>query len=417
VTQAAVPSASAEWRNHYMLPVSAMFGYSVSVIHIYGIYPYILPVTEDFGWTRGQFTGAFTFAILVQALFAVPVGILVDRLGSRRLGLAGVVLVCLGFALFGTSSGTLTNWYVMWGIMTLVALPVQATVWTSAVATRFTASRGTAFAITLCGASIAQFVFPPLATSLIGSYGWRTAFIWHGLIWMAVVLPFVFFFFRGARDKGRLDAAVLQPTAALLGGVSFSDGLRSSVYVRLLLASLFFTFTIVALNYQFMPILAGWGIEPTRAAWLASLIGLASIAGRLGTGYLIDRLRASHVGGLVFLLPVLSVLLLLYGQGYAATPALIAIMLGLTLGAEVDVIVYLTTRFFGLASFGALYGGLLAALSIGTAIGPLVASLIFDATGSYDRFFWLAIVLLLLSSAALFTLPRPPELVSDAPPE
>jgi len=82
-------------------------------------------------------------------------------------------------------------------------------------------------------------------------------------------------------------------------------------------------------------------------------------------------------------------------------------MLGLTLGAEVDVIVYLTTRFFGLKNFGALYGGLLAALSIGTATGPLVASVIFDQTASYDPFFWLAIGLLLLSSLSLFTLPTP----------
>lgn len=410
-TVAAPPSpAIAEWRNHFMLPVSAMFGYSVSVIHIYGINPYIIPVTTEFGWTRAQFTGAFTFAILVQALLAVPVGILVDRFGSRVLGLFGVALTCGAFAIMGLSSGDLTNWYLMWGIMTLAALPVQATVWTSAVATRFTASRGMAFAITLCGASIAQFAFPPLATKLIGAYGWRTAFVWHGLIWLAIVLPMVFMFFRGARDIKRAPAHAEQRVAPVLDGISFAEGLRSSIYVRLLLASLFFTFTVVALNFQFMPILAGWGMVAIDAAWLASLIGLSSIAGRLGTGYLIDRFRASHVGGLVFLLPVIAVLLLLYGQGSVAAPAAIAIMLGLTLGAEVDVIVYLTTRFFGLMSFGALYGGLLTALSIGTATGPLVASMIYDATGSYDQFFMLAIGMLLLSSLCLFTLPKPQEI-------
>jgi MFS family permease len=404
------PGGAAEWRNHFTLPVAAMFGYSVSVIHIYGINPYIIPVTTEFGWTRAQFTGAFTFAILIQALLAVPVGMLVDRFGSRKLGLAGIFMICLAFTTLGTADGGLTNWYLLWGLITLTALPVQATVWTSAVASRFTASRGLAFAITLCGASIAQFAFPPLATKLIGAYGWKTAFLWHGMIWLAIVLPFVFFFFRGARDGRKAKDAGPHAPATTLDGMSFRDGLRSPVYVRLLLASLFFTFTIVALNYQFMPILAGWGIEATNAAWLASLIGLASIAGRLTTGYLIDHFRASHVGALVFLLPVVAVLLLLDGQGNALAPALVAIMLGLTLGAEVDVIVYLTTRFFGLKSFGALYGGLLAALSIGTAIGPLVASMIFDKTNSYDQFFWLAIGLLLLSSLSLFTLPKPPQI-------
>jgi MFS family permease len=407
------PGAGAEWQSHAMLPFAAMFGYSISVIHIYGINPYIIPVTAEFGWTRAQFTGAFTFAILIQALLAVPVGMMVDRFGSRKLGLAGVVMVCLAFTTLGTADGDLTNWYLLWGLITLVALPVQATVWTSAVATRFTASRGLAFAITLCGASIAQFAFPPLATKLIGLYGWKTAFLWHGLIWLAIVLPFVFFFFRGARDVKRTKESPREAPSRALDGMSFKDGLRSSIYVRLLLASLFFTFTIVALNYQFMPILSGWGIEPTNAAWLASLIGLASIVGRLATGYLIDHFRASYVGSLVFLLPVVAVLLLLYGQHYAPAPALVAIMLGLTLGAEVDVIVYLTTRFFGLRNFGALYGGLLAALSIGTAIGPLIASMIFDRTGGYDPFFWLAIGLLLASSLSLFTLPKPPAIEEE----
>jgi MFS family permease len=396
-----------EWRSYASLPIAAMFGYSVSVIHIYGVYPYIVPVTTELGWTRAEFTGAFTAAILVQALFAVPLGMLVDRFGSRRLGLAGIVLLCMAFTLLGTASGSLVNWYLLWGLITLVALPVQATVWTSAVASRFTASRGMALAVTLCGASVAQFVFPPLGTWLIGAFGWRTAFLYHGLIWLAVVLPIAFLYFRGAHDHGQ-PRAPEQPGDGT--SATFAEGLRSSIYLRLFFASLAFTFCVIALNFQFMPILSDWGIAPATAAWIASLTGLASIAGRLGTGFLIDRFRASWVGGSVFLLPVTAVLLLLFGREIAATPAVVAILLGLTLGAEVDVIVYLTTRYFGLRSFGALYGGLLAALSIGTAIGPLVASTIFDVTHSYDRFFWLAIALLAASSAALFSLPRPPVL-------
>ena len=285
---------------------------------------------------------------------AIPLGILVDRLGSRKLGLVGVVMVCLAFAALSTATADLGKWYLLWGVITLAALPVQATVWTSAVASRFNASRGLALAVTLCGASIAQFAMPPLATGLIGSYGWRTAFLAHGLIWLAVVLPFIFFCFRGARDVSNAKAEV----AADLEGLSFWDGQRSTIYVRLLIASLSFTFTVVALNFQFMPLLSDWGIAPVRAAWFASLIGLASIFGRLSIGWLIDRYPAPLIGGAVFLLPVLAIMLLLTGQGDGWTPALVAILLGFTLGAEVDVLVYLTTRFFGLKNFGALYGGL-----------------------------------------------------------
>jgi predicted MFS family arabinose efflux permease len=220
-----------------------------------------------------------------------------------------------------------------------------------------------------------------------------------------VVLPFVFIWFRGAHDLP-VKAAAPVPDKH---GMEFRDGLRSSVYVRLLIASLFFTFTVVALNLQYMPLLSDWGIPPDTAKWFASLIGLASIAGRLGIGWLIDRFNAARIGGMVFLLPVLSALLLLFGRDFAATPALVAILLGFTLGAEVDVIVYLTTRFFGLKNFGALYGGLLGALSIGTALGPYAAARVFGHTGSYEAFFWVALGLTLIASLSLFSLPRPPE--------
>lgn len=396
-------TARAEWKAHPMLPIAAMFGYSVSVIHIYGINPYLIPVTTEFGWTREQFTWAFTLAILFQAVMSVPLGMLVDRIGARKLGLAGIFLVCLAFTALGSATADLGRWYGLWAIITLVALPVQATVWTSAVASRFNASRGMALAVTLCGASIAQFAMPPLATALIGSFGWRTAFVWHGLIWLALVFPFVFFAFRGAHDV----AAAKAQAAPALDGMHFRDGLRSTIYLRLLIASLFFTFTVVALNFQFMPLLSDWGIAPTRAAALASLIGLSSIAGRLCIGWLIDHYRASHVGGVVFLLPIFAILLLLQGHGDGWTPVVVAILLGFTLGAEVDVLVYLTTRFFGLKNFGALYGGLLGALSIGTAVGPLIASRIFDQTRSYDQFFMIALGLLVCASLSLFSLPRP----------
>lgn len=395
-----------EWRSHATLPFAAALGYSVSVIHIYGINPYLIPVTEEFGWTRAQFTGAYTMAILFQAICAIPLGMLVDRIGSRRLGLAGAALVCLAFSLLGTASGSLLNWYLLWGLITVVALPVQATVWTGAVATRFEKSRGMAFAVTLCGASLAQFLFPPVANALIESRGWRPAFMIHGIGWLLIVWPLIFLFFRGKRDPGR-DGAKPAPAAAF-AGMGIVEALKSSIYLRLLLASLCFTFTVVSLSYHFLPIMSGKGFSGSEAAWLTSLIGLASIAGRIGTGWLIDRYRASLIGAVSFTLPIVAVLILMSGGGGAWAAATAAILLGLTLGAEVDVIVFLTSRYFGLRNFGALYGGPLAALSIGSAIGPLIASSIFDADQSYDSFFWLAIGLSLAAALALLTLPRPP---------
>ena len=399
-------TAREEWGAHYTLPLVAALGYATSVIHIYGLGPYIEPISTDFGWTRTQTTIGLTISTFIQAIFGILIGYTVDRKGPRPFALIGVLLTCGAFALLGTATGKPSNWYMLWVVMAVATLPVQATVWTSAVASRFETSRGLAFAVTLCGASVATALFPWLGTKLIAAYGWQQAMAVQAAIWAALAFIPIFLFFRGALDERKSVTADEAP-ARVLDGVGLGEGVRSWVYVRLVIASLLFTFTIVALTVHFLPIVTGKGFSREAAAGIAGLIGLASIAGRLGTGLLLDRYPASRVGATVFLLPVIGCLLLLLGGASAPTLSLAAIMIGLTLGAEVDVIVYLTTKHFGLKNFGALYGGLLCALSIGTAFGPLAASKVFDSTGNYGAFLWLTIGFMAASSLALFSLPRP----------
>lgn len=405
MTERTSQSALAEWRSHFMLPVAAALGYATSVIHIYGLSPYIEPVSTSFSWSRTQTTAGLTLATLVQALMSIPVGLAVDRYGPRILGVIGVLLSVSAFALIGTADGGMVNWYLLWFVMTLATLPVQATIWTSAVASRFEASRGLAFAVTLCGASIAQALFPYLGARLIAAYGWQQAMSYQALIWIALAFPIIFFFFRGARDSKGLAPAKPE-TAQQLSGTSFAEGLRSTIYLRLFFTCLMLTFAMVALSIHFVPLLTAKGATATEAAGMASLIGLASIVGRLGTGALIDRFPAARVGALVFLLPAAGALVLIYSGASGPGPLIAAALIGLTLGAEIDVIVYILTRYFGLRSFGALYGALLAALSVGTAIGPLVAANVFDRTGSYEPFLWVTFGLMIASSAALASLPR-----------
>jgi len=260
--------------------------------------------------------------------------------------------------------------------------------------------------VTLCGASVAAAVFPVMGAFFVERFGWRTAMALQAAAWILVSFPVILLFFRGAYD-GRRTAAEDGPHAPRdLAGASVRQALTSSIYARLFVASLLFTFTILAVVVHFVPILTDRGAEPVTAAGIASFVGLFSIVGRLGTGLMLDRFPAPMVGAAVFLLPVAGALLLLSAGSSHAALVLAAGLIGLTLGAEIDVIVYLTTRYFGLRNFGALYGGLLAALSIGTAVGPLVAARVFDETGNYDLFLWGTTGFMLASSLALFSLPR-----------
>lgn len=395
--------AMAEWRNFWYLPIAASLGYATAVMYVYSMGPYIEPIQEEFGWSRAQISSGITIAAFLSAIFCIPIGILVDRIGPRRVGLVGVTLMCGCVALLGTATGTRGNWIFLWCLLAFSTLWVQATVWTSAVNSRFVASRGLALAITLSGASVSATIFPIMATWLIEQYDWRTSYMAMGGIWIAIVLPIMFFCFRGAQDQKKTEASTTTEQVELTG-ISIAEGYRSATLYKLLMASGFFAFTAIGLVVHFVPILKDSGADALAAAGVASLIGIFSIIGRLGTGFLLDRLPAHLIGAVAFVIPIIACVLLLMDGSNPVNQTIAAAIFGLTLGSEVDVIAYLAAKYFGLKNFGALYGALVMALSLGTAFGPLGAGAIFDYYQSYEPFLMLAAVLMGSSALALFSL-------------
>ena len=403
-------TAKAEWRSFWSLPVASAFGYSTAVLHAYSLGPFIEPLQKDFGWSRGQISTGIVITGTVGAAFSIPIGLLVDRLGPRPIALIGVLLMTGAFALLGTATGDTTNWLLLWGLLAFANLWLQATVWTSAVASRFEQSRGLAFAVTLSGASVAATVFPLLATWLIRAHGWRTAFMAMGGIWALLVFPILLLFFRGARDyqrKQREQPATAPADSKLAVGMGLAEGFRAPAFYQLLLASGLFTFTALGIIVHFVPILKDAGADPLAAAGIASLVGVFSILGRLGTGMLIDRVAGHIVGAGVFLLPIIACALLYFYGANSLSQAVAAAIFGLTVGAEVDVIAYLASQHFGLKHYGVFSGAMIGALALGAAFGPLAAGMAFDRYGSYRQFLVLTMVFMAASSVALATLSRP----------
>lgn len=403
-----LPSATAEWRNYWFVPVSAAMGYATAVMYVYSMGPFIEPITREFGWSRAQVSSGITIAAFLSAIFCIPIGILVDRIGPRRVGLFGVTAMCGAVALLSTATGDTANWTILWVILAFATLWVQATVWTSAVNSRFVASRGLALAITLSGASLAATIFPVIATWLIANFGWRGAYLGLSCGWLVLVLPVMFFCFKGAQDTGAATREEEETRKAVLTGLTLQQGLRSSALYKLVMAGGFFAFTAIGTVVHFVPILTDSGAEPLKAASVASLIGIFSLVGRLGTGFLLDRFPGHLVGATAFIIPIIACALLLSDGSNILYQTLAAIIFGLTLGAEVDVIAYLAAKYFGLKNFGALYGAMVMALSMGTAFGPLGAGALYDHYQSYDQFLMLTALLMGISAVALMSLASTP---------
>jgi predicted MFS family arabinose efflux permease len=217
----------------------------------------------------------------------------------------------------------------------------------------------------------------------------------------------MFLFFRGAQDSRTEDAHVARPDAAELAGASVSEALTSAAFYQLFIASLLFSFTAVGIIVHFVPILTERGATALGAAGIASIVGIASIIGRLGTGFLLDRFSASLVGAVAFLLPVASCLLLLLDGSDPFSQSMAAALFGFTVGAEVDVIAFLATRQFGLKNYGIIFGSIVTAIAGGSAIGPFAAGAAFDKFGGYSEFLMLTIAMMLLSAICVAALKNP----------
>jgi MFS family permease len=397
--------ARREWARAPLLPFAGLVGHATAVFHINGFSPFIVPISEDFGWSRTLTTMGLTLILLMQAASSIPIGYLVDRIGSRKLALVGMISSPLGFALLGTATGSESNWLLLWLIMGMVTMPVQSTIWTAAISNAFKASRGMALGVSMCGTSLAAALFPWLGAILIQNFGWQKAMLYESLIWIALTYPFMFIFFRTSRDKelaGDRDLRVAADT-----GMTLKQGLRSSVFWRMLIVGASYTFVIPTMIINFIPIQTDGGVDPVRAASIAAVIGLASLVGRLTSGYLVDRISAVKVGAVAFLTPALGCAVLLFYGITPATAIFTGMMLGLAQGAELDVFGYLTSRYFGTRYFGSLFGCILLSLTLGSGLGHVGASMIFDATGSYSAFMWVTAIVSLLCSLCFLTMPRP----------
>lgn len=137
-------------------------------------------------------------------------------------------------------------------------------------------------------------------------------------------------------------------------------------------------------------------------------MGMMTVVGRLCSGYFSDRLNANYIAAVTFLLPVIASLLLLTTQSSSTAAAGAAILMGLTLGAKLHFVAYLTTRHFGMRSFGVLFGTIAGLFGLAAGVGPVVLNLCYDEFGSYDLAILGTIPLALLASMLFLTLGRYP---------
>ena len=289
--------ARAEWRNHWPLVMAAAVGFAFSSITSASTGLFMEPLGREFGWSRTLQSSGVSITAVLTMLMSPFFGVAIDRFGTRRMALAGIIGAALIISSFSLANGSAVQWIGLWVAYAFAAVMIKSTVWSAAVSSVFTNGRGLALGLTLSGTAVAQAIIPPITNYLIDSFGWRGAMVWLGMGGGAIAFLFcALWLFDGydvARKKRRIAEAAgeIAGPATLLDvpGLSIPQAWRSTALWRIGISTFVMMVITIALNVHQFEILRGIGIDRTSAAWLTSIAGVMGVIGKLVTGWLLDR--------------------------------------------------------------------------------------------------------------------------------
>lgn len=386
-----------EWRAGWPILLGAMLsmGAGISLFgNVNGFF--VKPLAAEFGWSRGQISLA-SMAVLGTALAMPAVGMLVDRHGPRLFILLGAILFAGAYAALSAMPGEIWVYYAIILFIGVAAGPATAPlVVTRPLVSAFSESRGLALALGMSGAVAVSTVVLPALQFVIAGYGWRIGY--------AAMAPFTlvlgvtaFFLLRGASPAAR---ATHDP-APEQAGHTLREALGDARFWLLSVSMIAISMAGGAFSAHFQPLLSDMGVPGPTAALLGAWFAASVIVGRLGAGFLLDRLWAPAVGAVAMSGPILGMPLFLAADPSLAVMVVGAALVGLSTGAEADMLAFFAARYFGLKRFGAIFGVLGLFFGLSVAIGGIGAGFLFDRAGDYRVVLTLGAVLAAVSSVTL----------------
>lgn len=396
----------AEWKSGWPVVLVGVAGAATSSIQTVALSLIIPSLSAELGWSRAAISISFTITTLGALLLSPLVGALLDRVGTRRVAIAGVLLKATALAAVSLTTSEIWTWYLAWIFVGITAPLASLVVWTKAVAGRFSKQRGLALAITMTGLPIANIVFTVVASTTMATMGWRAVYPVLAASALCVVLPLALIFLYDQRDLLRRKAQQAGETvqAALprvIGhGAEVRDALRNRRLWQILIPGFLVSMSLGGLMVHLPSMVTDAGATPAEAATVFALaFGPFAFAGRVATGVLLDRLHAPFVAGIAFILPAAAAAIFYSANSDITWLIAAGALAGCALGAELEGIAYLISVYFGQKNYGFLYGIGFGFYSIGFGLGPVVAGYIYDSSGSYDPYF------LLIASALVVAVP------------
>ena len=375
----------------------------------------------EFGWTRGVLSLGYTLNTVTMAVFGLVAGMLVDRIGLRRLVIIGAVVGGLGMALLSQVS-QIWHFHVLYGVLAPSGISLCFIVPTVSTVRRWFMRRAAlAVAIAMTGSGLGVVILLPLIHRLIGTIGWRDSYIVLGLMLVVGAVIGGLLFKKDPESSGtypdgvKPEAEELESRADFLARSdkwSVREAFRTSSW-WLLILSQFFNIAIIGIIGHIVFWGKDLGIPEGDAVSILSFLVLAAVAGRLFAGFLSDWLMARFGISRKPLLYVCTIgvalgCLLAMGVSSETDFLLVSLLIGFCYGIGLATFPTYLGDLFGVVSVSALFGVvfLLSAGLFGS-IGPVLYGFAYEARGSYDLAFLVTAILCLISAVSLFLIRAP----------
>ena len=374
------------------------------------------PIIAETGWPRTVLAAQVFIMSLFNLVLAPVAGKIVARFGVRRYAIASILAAMPGLLLITQAGDSPWTWYAVWIVFGIINVGIGPLIWSTAVATLFDKSRGLALAIVLSGGGIAFLIFPPFAVAVESHFGWRGVYVAIALLFLVIQLPLTLLWFKSSPDLASITPAASGGGQArgaeappALPGYSLSEALRSRQFWQMGVVCMLVAVVEGAMMIHLFPILNEGGLDKASAAAVASLMGLAMIVGRVGTGALLDRFPGIIVFAASIGIILLSVLFAMGFHGGEASGAIISLLLGFGAGGTTNAFAYLTSRYFGLAAYASIFGLMMGLFGIAYGVAPIMAGQVRDQLGAYHPLFTAFAAVLVAAILLILTLGRAPQ--------
>jgi MFS family permease len=363
---------------------------------------FFTPLSADFGWTRALTSGAFSLFMVVHGLLSIVVGRLTDRFGPRIVVTLCGFFIGLGYLLMSQISSA-WQLYLFYGVIIGVGMGGGFIPQLSTVARWFVKRRGLMSGISIAGIGVGTMVIPSLANWLISDYGWPISYVVMGFIVLVVILSAAQFLWRDPGQIGQLpyghNELLEEDLTSKVKEFSLREAMRTSQFWLLCGAYLGFGLFLQAVMVHIVPHTIVLGIPSAAAATVLVFIGGFNILGKVAIGGVADRIGNKSALIISFVLTTAALAWLLVANEMWMF-YLFAALFGIAYGGLAALPAPVVADLFGLSSHGVIFGVIVFLLTIGGALGPVLAGGIFDVMGSYD---W-AFVTCLVTSAIGLTL-------------